>query len=115
MKKKILLGSWITLSHPSITEIFANCKEIDYLVIDLEHSVISLFEVENLIRTLKSYKGKNKTNKNPNLTSLESSIEEKTGIKVFIRNKKNNAGQVTFEYKDLDQLNRLIMVIKANY
>jgi len=54
MKKKILLGSWITLSHPSITEIFANCKEIDYLVIDLEHSVISLFEVENLIRIIKS-------------------------------------------------------------
>ena len=42
-------------------------------------------------------------------------IEEKTGIKVFIRNKKNNAGNVTFEYKDLDQLNRLIMVIKTNY
>tara|TARA_B110001454_G_C12718366_1_gene433568 strand:+ start:2552 stop:3283 length:732 start_codon:yes stop_codon:yes gene_type:complete len=57
MKKKILLGSWITLSHPSITEIFSNCKEIDYLVIDLEHSVISLFEVENLIRIIK-LKGK---------------------------------------------------------
>jgi ParB family chromosome partitioning protein len=64
---------------------------------------------------LKNYKGKNNTIKNPNLVSLESSIEEKIGIKVFIRNKKNNAGQVTFEYKDLDQLNRLIMVIKANY
>ena len=64
---------------------------------------------------LKNYKGKNKSIKNPNLASLESSIEEKTGIKVFIRNKKNNTGQVTFEYKDLDQLNRLIMVIKANY
>ena len=53
--------------------------------------------------------------KNPNLIDLESTIEETTGIKVFIRNKKNNAGQVTFEYKNLDQLNRLIMVIKANY
>ena len=57
MKKKFLLGSWITLSHPSIAEIFANCKEIDYIVIDLEHSVISLFEVENLIRIIK-LKGK---------------------------------------------------------
>ena len=76
---------------------------------------LSVRQAENLIRTLKNYKGKNKTIKNPNLTSLESSIEEKIGIKVFIRNKKNNAGQVTFEYKDLDQLNRLIMVIKANY
>jgi len=76
---------------------------------------LSVRQAENLIRTLKNYKGKNKSIKNPNLTSLESSIEEKTGIKVFIRNKKNNTGQVTFEYKDLDQLNRLIMVIKANY
>ena len=76
---------------------------------------LSVRQAENLIRSLKSYKGKSKITKNPNLTNLESSIEEKTGIKVFIRNKKNNAGQVTFEYKDLDQLNRLIMVIKTNY
>ena len=50
-----------------------------------------------------------------NLKNLEENLEEKTGIKTFIRNKKNNAGQVIFEYKGLDQLNRLIMVIKANY
>ena len=76
---------------------------------------LSVRQAENLVRSLKSYKGKSKIIKNPNLIKLESSIEEKTGIKVYIRNKKNNAGQVTFEYKDLDQLNRLIMVIKANY
>ena len=76
---------------------------------------LSVRQAENLIRTLKSYKSKGKIFKNPNLASLESSIEETTGIKVFIRNKKNNAGNVTFEYKDLDQLNRLIMVIKTNY
>ena len=76
---------------------------------------LSVRQAENLVRTLKNYKGKNNVIKNSNLKSLESSIEEKTGIKVFIRNKKNNTGQVTFEYKDLDQLNRLIMVIKENY
>ena len=76
---------------------------------------LSVRQTESLIRSLKSRKGKNKISKNPNLVSLESEIEEKTGIKVFIRNKKNNSGQVTFEYRDLDQLNRLIMVIKANY
>jgi len=76
---------------------------------------LSVRQTENLIRTLKNYKGKNKAIKNANIINLESGIQEKTGIKVFIRNKKNNTGQVTFEYKDLDQLNRLIMVIKANY
>ena len=76
---------------------------------------LSVRQAENLIRALKNNKTNNLTSQNPNLTSLETSIEDKTGIKVFIRNKKNNSGQVTFEYKDLDQLNRLIMVIKATY
>jgi len=76
---------------------------------------LSVRQVENLVRSIKSQKVKIKIAKNPNLESLESSIEDKIGIKVFIRNKKNNTGQITFEYKDLDQLNRLIMVIKANY
>ena len=76
---------------------------------------LSVRQAENLVRALRNYKGKNKTIKSPNIASLETSIEEKTGIKVFIRNKKNNSGQFTFEYKDLDQLNRLIMIIKENY
>ena len=76
---------------------------------------LSVRQAENLIRVLKNNKTNNLITKNPNLTSLETSIEDKTGIKVFIKNKKNNTGSVTFEYKDLDQLNRLIMVIKANY
>ena len=76
---------------------------------------LSVRQAENLIRALKNNKTNNLKSKNPNLTRLEASIEDKTGIKVFIKNKKNNAGSVTFEYKDLDQLNRLIMVIKANY
>jgi len=76
---------------------------------------LSVRQSENLIRALKNDTSKNSTSKNPNLTSLEASIEDKTGIKVFIKNKKNNTGIVTFEYKDLDQLNRLITVIKANY
>ena len=76
---------------------------------------LSVRQAENLIRVLKNNKSNNLTTKNPNLASLETSIEHKIGIKVFIKNKKNNTGFVTFEYKDLDQLNRLIMVIKSNY
>ena len=76
---------------------------------------LSVRQSENLIRALKNNNKNNQISKNPNLVSLEKSIEEKTGIRVFIRNKKNNRGQVTFEYNDLDQLNRLIMIIKSNY
>ncbi len=76
---------------------------------------LSVRQTENLIRAIKVYKKNGKSSKNPNLSYLESTIEEKIGIKVFIKNKKNNSGQVTFEYKDLDQLNRLIEIIKVNY
>ena len=67
-----------------------------------------------LAQFVKNFKGKNKTIKNPNLSSLENSIEEKTGIKVFIRNKKNNSGQVTFEYKDLDQFELISDLLTKN-
>ncbi|MDP7541315.1 MAG: ParB/RepB/Spo0J family partition protein [Candidatus Pelagibacter bacterium] len=76
---------------------------------------LSVRQSENLVRILKSSKKIKTILQDPNLKNFEESIQEKTGIKVSIRNKKNNTGQITFEYKDLDQLNRLIMVIKANY
>ena len=40
---------------------------------------------------------------------------EKIGMKVEIKNKKNNKGKISFEYKDLDQLNKIIDIIKSNY
>tara|TARA_B100000029_G_scaffold320165_1_gene312528 strand:- start:8170 stop:9018 length:849 start_codon:yes stop_codon:yes gene_type:complete len=76
---------------------------------------LSVRQSENLVRSLKNIKKNRFSSKDPNLKQLEDSLEERTGIKAFIRNKKNNKGILTFEYKDLDQLNRLIMIIKANY
>ena len=96
-------------------KVLVGLENAHFLAKKIIEKKLSVRQAENLVRVLKSYKGKGKITKNPNLASLESGIEEKTGIKVFIRNKKNNTGNVTFEYKDLDQLNRLIMVIKANY
>ncbi len=96
-------------------KVLVGLENAHFLAKKIIEKKLSVRQAENLVRSLKNFKGKNKTIKNPNLSSLENSIEEKTGIKVFIRNKKNNSGQVTFEYKDLDQLNRLIMIIKANY
>ena len=76
---------------------------------------LSVRQSESLVRLLRDPNKLKSSLKDANLKSLEESTEDKTGIKVLIRNKKNNSGQVTFEYKGLDQLNRLIMVIKANY
>lgn len=97
------------------TKVLVGLDNAHFLAKKIIEKNLSVRQAENLIRALKNNKTNNLTIKNPNLSNLETSIEEKTGIKVFIKNKKNNTGYVTFEYKDLDQLNRLIMVIKANY
>ena len=47
--------------------------------------------------------------------NLEKTLETRLGIRVLIKNKKNNSGSLIFDYKNLDQLNRLIEVIKSNY
>ena len=46
---------------------------------------------------------------------LEKSIIEKIGLNVLIKNKKNNTGSLIVEYKDLEQLNKIILIIKSNY
>ena len=46
---------------------------------------------------------------------LENSIREKIGLNILIKNKKNNTGSLLLEYKDLDQLNKIIEIIKSNY
>ena len=50
-----------------------------------------------------------------NISDLERSLEDKMGLNVVIQNKKNNSGKIFFEYKNLDQLDRLIEIIKQNY
>ena len=76
---------------------------------------LSVRQSENLVRLFKSpKKSKNNTNSS-NLRDLEDILEKKLGIKVLIRNKKNNSGSIVFNYRDLDQLNRLIEIIKSNY
>ena len=76
---------------------------------------LSVRQTESLIRTLKGKKNNASYKKDANILSLENSLKSKMGINVNIKNKKNNSGLVSFEYKDLDQLNRLIMILKANY
>ena len=46
---------------------------------------------------------------------LQKDLEEKTGLSVSISNKKNNTGTISFEYRDLEQLDKLIDIIKKNY
>ncbi len=76
---------------------------------------LSVRQAENLAKIFKSKKTSKIYSEDPNLKQLEKSVSDKIGLRVFIKNKKNNTGSVLFEYKDLDQLNKLIDVIKFNY
>ena len=76
---------------------------------------MSVRQAENLVKIFKTKKTVRYAVKDPNLKNLELSIIEKIGLNVNIKNKKNNTGSILLEYKDLDQLNRLIDIIKSNY
>ena len=76
---------------------------------------LSVRQSENLVRLFKSPKKSINYSNSSNLRYLEDILEKKLGIKVLIRNKKNNSGSIVFDYRDLDQLNRLIEIIKSNY
>ena len=50
-QNNVQVGSWITLAHPAIAEIM--CKAgFSWLAVDLEHSVITIREAEELIRVI---------------------------------------------------------------
>ena len=76
---------------------------------------LSVRQAENLVKIFKSKKTFKIYSGDPNLRQLEKSVSDKIGLRVFIKNKKNNTGSVLFEYKDFDQLNKLIDAIKLNY
>ena len=77
---------------------------------------LSVRQSENLVRAFKkNSRLKIIPNKNSDILNLERSLENKTGLNVKIKNKKNNSGEVYFEYKNLDQLDRIIDIIKKNY
>ena len=68
---------------------------------------------------VKIFKNKNKVkghmSKDTNILSLEREIREKIGLFTSIKSKKNNSGSITFDYKSLDQLNKIIEIIKSYY
>ena len=76
---------------------------------------LSVRQTENLIKVFKIKRSKTKNYKDSNVIDLETSLSQKIGINVFIKYNKNNKGTITFEYKEIDQLNKIIQIIKNNY
>jgi ParB family chromosome partitioning protein len=76
---------------------------------------LSVRQTENFVKVFKVKKQSFKNPKDSNLQALESLIIDKIGLNVLIKNKKSNSGSIVFEYKNLDQLNKIIEIIKSNY
>ena len=76
---------------------------------------LSVRQSENFVKIFKKKVSSNRSLKDPNIKNLEALISEKTGLNVVIKNNKTNKGTITFSYHDIDQLNKIIDLIKANY
>ena len=76
---------------------------------------LSVRQAENFVKIFKIKKNKLTDRKDPNIRDLENSLSDKIGLSVFIKNNKQNKGTITFSYKEIDQLNKIIDIIKLNY
>ena len=103
----------LTPGHAKVLVGISNPSHLARKIVDKR---LSVRQAENLVRLLKSNKKNNLINLvDPNLRNLENSITEKIGLSVKIKNNKKNYGSITFDFKSLDQLNKIIDIIKSNY
>ena len=76
---------------------------------------LSVRQSENFVKIFRRKKNSFIKSSDPNIQDLENSISDKIGLNVSIKNSKNNKGSITFSYHDIDQLNKIIDIIKSNY
>tara|TARA_B110001452_G_scaffold149094_1_gene124115 strand:- start:1475 stop:2323 length:849 start_codon:yes stop_codon:yes gene_type:complete len=100
---------------PGHAKILVGLNNAEFVADKIIEKSLSVRQAENFVKIFKIKKQSHKNLKDANLEALESSIVEKIGLNVIIKNKKNNTGTLLFEYKDLDQLNKIIEIIKSNY
>ncbi len=109
---KLIEEQKLSQGHAKILVGLENCSKIAKKIIDKK---LSVRQSEQLVRVYKSPRKFKVINNDSNIKALERSLQEKTGLQAKIHHKKNNKGILSFEYNSSDQLDRIVMVIKANY
>ena len=109
---KLIESKKITPGHAKVLVGLDNAAFVAKKIIE---SNLSVRQAENFVKIFKTKKSMFQPQKNANIKALESSIINSIGLNVLIKNKKNNSGSLLLEYKDLDQLNKIIEIIKSNY
>ena len=102
----------LTAGHAKILVGLSNASFVANKIVEKK---LSVRQAENFVRLFKNKKQISKNLKDTNIIALELSISNKIGLNVDIQNNKRNKGKISFEYKDLDQLNKIIDIIKSNY
>ena len=109
---KLIEAQKITAGHAKILVGLENSSFIANKIVEKK---LSVRQSENLVKLFKNKKTKKMNFKDVNIRDLEISTSNKIGLNVNIQNNKNNKGKIIFEYKGLDQLNKIIDIIKLNY
>ena len=109
---KLIEKQKLTAGHAKILVGLENATFVANKIIEKK---LSVRQTENFVQLFKGKKQRSKVTKDANILALELSVSNKIGLNVDIQNNKRNKGKISFEYKDLDQLNKIIDIIKANY
>ena len=113
--KKMISDGLLTAGHARcLVNVLDNVKLAKIIV----NKNLSVRQTEFLVKkeqVLSSSKKVKTNRKDTNIESLENDLGLFMGIKVEIKNKKNNSGEIKFSYKNLDQLNKIISVLKGYF
>ncbi|WP_440937423.1 ParB/RepB/Spo0J family partition protein [Candidatus Pelagibacter sp.] len=100
----------ITSGH---AKILVGLDNAEFIAEKIFNKKLSVRQAENFVKIFK--KKNSLKSRDTNVQSLENSLIEKIGLKVIINNNKRNSGSIKIEYKNLEQLDRIIETLKKNY
>ena len=109
---KLIETQKLTAGHAKVLVGLENASFVASKIIEKK---LSVRQAESFVQIFKKKKQKSQNTKDTNIIALELSVSNKIGLNVDIQNNKRNKGKISFEYKDLDQLNKLIDIIKSYY
>jgi len=109
---KLIENKKLTAGHAKILVGLDNANFVANKIIEKK---LSVRQSESFVKIFKTKKQQIKRPKDANIRDLESSISQKIGLNVVIKNDKRNKGTITFSYKEIDQLNKIIEILKSNY
>jgi ParB family chromosome partitioning protein len=109
---KLIESKKLSTGHAKILVGLDNASFVANKIIE---NKLSVRQAENFVQLFKKKRQKPKITKDTNIIALELSVSNKIGLNVEIQNNKRNKGKISFEYKDLEQLNKIIDIVKSNY